>query len=195
MTRSECEYWLIYAIIVAGKSAKFAEQKMEALGLTKEASSIRLIGRIAGYGDLKQWLKEARTGCYGKLVRAFTDIECRDINAVTCTLDELEKIHGVGPKTARFFLMMRDPGARYAALDTHILKWLRAQGYAAPKSTPQSRKKYLELEAIFLQLADKIHLATGVTPRELDYLIWSEYSSKGTVQVSGQLAFKEEGNP
>lgn len=188
MTRNECEYWLIYAIIVAGKSAKFAEQKMEALGLSKEKSSLGTIRNIAGFGDLGHWVETARTGNYGKLIRAFTDIECRKTDAVTCNLDELEKIHGIGPKTARFFLMMRDPGARYAALDTHILKWLRAQGYDAPKSTPQSRKKYRELEEIFLQLADKMLL----TPRELDYHIWSEYSSK---QISGQLSLGTEGTP
>lgn len=81
--------------------------------------------------------------------------------------EDLEKVHGIGPKTSRFFIMWIRPGERYAALDVHILRWLKARGHDAPRTTP-SYPKYSHLEAIFIAEAD----ALGKTPRQLDYEIW-----------------------
>ena len=85
--------------------------------------------------------------------------------------EELEEIHGIGPKTSRFFIMWTRPGANYAALDTHILKWLALRGHKVPKSTP-SGKKYKEIEKIFLREAAEL----GMSPQELDTIIWKSFS-------------------
>ena len=61
--------------------------------------------------------------------------------------------------------------AEYAALDVHILRWMKSLGYDAPKQTPVG-KKYKELENIFLNEAKQRNL----TPGELDYIIWSNGS-------------------
>lgn len=87
------------------------------------------------------------------------------------TIEDLESIKGVGPKTSRFFRMCHDPEAKHAALDTHILKWMRAQGIDCPKSTPTGTR-YLELEQKFLSLVPE-----GLTPAEFDLQIWRSYAN------------------
>ena len=62
---------------------------------------------------------------------------------------------------------------RFAGLDTHILKFLTAKGFDAPKSTPASKKKYVELEQAFIEIAEK----EGKTPATLDLEIWNTYSA------------------
>ena len=104
------------------------------------------------------------------LAKCFASVCSLDAQVITC--DELEAIHGIGPKTARFFLMWTNPEARYAALDTHILKYLRSLGHAAPKSTPPAGSIYRRLELAFIAEADR----QGKTPRELDYEVWERYS-------------------
>jgi thermostable 8-oxoguanine DNA glycosylase len=90
------------------------------------------------------------------------------INLQTCSPTELETIHGIGPKTARFFIIWTRPDARVAALDVHVLRWLKTLGYDAPSQTP-SGKRYVELEIAFLAEADR----RRVTPHILDQQIWS----------------------
>jgi len=175
MTKYGCEYWLIYSIIVAGKSAEFANSKMRQLA--PEGTDIfKMLRRCNNKHWMMMLVQKYKLGNYKKLTRAFMEV-CQ-LNAKTCTLEDLEKIHGIGPKTSRFFIMLRNPETRVAALDTHILKWLREKGYNAPKSTPQSGAKYKELEAAFIREADRI----GVTPRALDIYIWEMYSGRNKKQ-------------
>lgn len=171
LSRWEVETRLIYALLVAGKSAKFAERKLiNLLAPMKESEPpFAFLRRQIDNEVLDHWLRTVKTGSYKRLNKAIPMIINLDVKTVN--LEELEAIHGIGPKTARFFLLWTRPGVRYAALDTHILKWLREIGYDAPKSTP-SGKKYAELENIFLAEADK----RKMTPRDLDWQIWSKYA-------------------
>ena len=91
------------------------------------------------------------------------------------TVDELVRVKGIGPKTARFFVMHSRKNERVATLDVHILKWLREQGVEnVPSQTPQNSLNYNRLEKAFLELAEKM----GRTPAELDLQIWREKSQK-----------------
>jgi thermostable 8-oxoguanine DNA glycosylase len=91
---------------------------------------------------------------------------------MTCNAEELEKIYGIGMKTSRCFLIHSRKNARYAGLDTHVLKFLRAKGVQdVPKSTPTSRKLYLRLEAEFLKLSDE----SGKSVADLDLEVWNKY--------------------
>ena len=167
----QLQFRIIYSIIVAGKSAKFAEKVMtNLLGIYSRPP----FGQIQYWnenGRLLDELKKAKTGNYKKISKALTELVNSNIDLRTCGPEDLEKIHGIGPKTSRFFIMWTRPNVRYAALDTHILKWLRARGHDVPKTTP-SGKKYKEIEQIFLTEADKL----GIPPQELDTKIWKEYS-------------------
>jgi thermostable 8-oxoguanine DNA glycosylase len=48
---------------------------------------------------------------------------------------------------------------------------MRELGYNVPKSTP-TKKKYLEIERTFLELADK----SGMSIAEFDLAIWNKYA-------------------
>lgn len=164
------EYKLLFAIIVAGKSAKFAEAVMERLfPITGDWTTyFQQLRDWVNAGVLREKIKEARTGNYGKIEKGFTYIAERAWNLETVTIAQLEAIPGVGPKTARFFLLWTDRKERVAALDVHVLRWMATKGYKVPRSTP-SGKKYAEIEKQFIAEADK----RGVTPRELDFAIWA----------------------
>jgi len=93
----------------------------------------------------------------------------------TCSIDELESIFGIGRKTSRCFVMHSRRNAQCAGLDTHILKFLRSKGHDVPKSTPGSKKKYLEIENLFLKYAKK----SNKTIAKFDLDIWKKYAYNG----------------
>jgi hypothetical protein len=178
----ELEWSLIYSLIVAGKSATFADRATQEFVMRLRGdvppghmrTPFQIIRIMNDPAKLEGLLKLAKTGNYGKLTRALTEIAGAHINLETCGPEELERIHGIGPKTSRFFILWTRPGAEYAALDTHILAWLRETVGVddAPKSTPPAGKLYERLEAIFIKQAKQRNL----TPRELDWQIWKQRS-------------------
>lgn len=193
MTDQELQLRLLYAVIVAGKSAKFAEQAMAKLfaGLGDELPFHRIqVWFCNGYLDHR--LRMAKVGNYGKVFKAFHQIAFAGLDLRTCSPTQLEAIHGIGPKTARFFIIWTRMDARVAALDVHVLRWLRQQGHDAPRQTPQGRR-YAELEAIFLVEADR----RGLTPHQLDAMIWSagsRYDQATSFNMVSDLVGADNGN-
>lgn len=176
MTDRELQLRMLYAVLVAGKSARFAESKMQTLfGGTDEPPFV-LIRRWDRNGELRNRMVSAKTGNYGKNVPAFAELARLSHEGVldlsTCSPADLERIRGVGPKTSRFFILWTREDARCAALDVHILRWLKQRGYEGiPDSTP-SGSRYERIERMFLDEAERL----GVTPRHLDAVIWDESS-------------------
>lgn len=168
MNSHELEWRLLYSMVVAGKSAEFATKALQRfLSPLAFSSPFQNIRYHAMHDTLDYRLRHARTGNYGKLARGFEAVAKAGFDLSTCTAEQLEAIHGIGPKTSRFFILWTRPDARHAALDTHVLKWLRYLGHDAPKSTP-SGQKYAVLEKVMLDEADR----RGITARALDALIW-----------------------
>lgn len=161
---------LIFAIIVAGKSARFAEAVMQRLFPEDRNNESYLEEIVEWYhrGVIREKLEAARTGNYTKLENAFEYICENGVDLDNPTPEKLEQIPGVGPKTSRFYILWTDHTARVAALDVHVLRWMKDKGYDVPKSTPNG-KKYLEIEKLFIAEADK----RGVSPRDLDFAIWA----------------------
>jgi thermostable 8-oxoguanine DNA glycosylase len=181
--RRDMEVWLLFCIAVAGKNSK---NTTKALGrftayteIWSEYPLYAIKEMLERMGDevLDRYLRAARFGQYTKLHRAFSETArefwCRDLR--TLTIEELESIHGIGPKTSRYFKLTTDREARVAALDTHILKWLKKLGYPdIPKSTPSGRN-YARIEQYFLQEVDK----RGMTINDLDIAVWTAYNKGG----------------
>jgi hypothetical protein len=119
---------------------------------------------------LRDLMATARIGQYTRLTRCWRESLSLDLR--NDPLEAFEAIHGVGPKTARMFIMHSRPNQRVAALDTHLLKYLEANGHIVPKATPSSIKQYHELENAFLTLAD----AAGESPADHDLRIWKSYA-------------------
>lgn len=171
--QAKLEYKLLYSLVVAGKSATFAERVMQRFFGIKHVDELATAKRqpfawVRYLGNnLETALRSSRSGNYTKLTHAFMAVAESGINLRTCTPQDLEAIKGIGPKTSRFFILWTRKNESYAALDTHILKWLRYLGHKAPKSTPTGAK-YAELEKVFLAEVKKRNTTTS----ELDYAIW-----------------------
>ena len=171
----EIEWKLLYSVIVAGKSAEFAQNVMDRFFgyRNDDEGPLDLLRRLVESGEIDEKLREARAGSYTRIGKCFTEIIEYNLDPATCSVAKLEEFHGIGPKTARFFVMWTRENQNYAALDTHILKWMNYLGWPVPKSTP-SGKKYAEIERHFLAEAQK----RNISARDLDALIW-EYCHAG----------------
>lgn len=175
VTPAEAQYRLLYTAVVAGKSASFARAAMQRfMADAGNLSPYDYVSFLDRSGALEVKLRDARAGSYGRLTECFRQIAKTRPDLMTVRPEELEVFHGIGPKSSRFAILWVRPQERFAALDTHILKWLRFVGYAAPKATP-SGEKYAALERIFISEADR----RGFNPRLLDAMIW-EYAANWT---------------
>ena len=173
----EKEYFLIFSIIVAGRNAKMAlEKAWRLLEFTwGEETPFDLIKHYIDNKTLVQKLKSLKIGQYTRIEKALKDII--NLNVETCTLDDLLACHGVGNKTARFFLLNTRKDAEYAVLDTHVLKWLRSifgNWRSVPKSTPTSQSLYQfwENEAMYAMKKEYPER----TLAQADFEIWKTFA-------------------
>jgi len=147
--------------------------------------------RTGPFGVIKKWYQRSENlTAFRELVRKFglgkhtvkgrgiVELAHSGLDLKTCSTEELEQIHGISFKTSRFFILHTRPGVKVAALDTHILRYMRDQGCDTPRNTPSSGKKYRDLEKQFIVLANK----SGRTIADFDLAIWNEYSGH---KVSG----------
>lgn len=180
-TDRELQEFMIFAICAAGKNANTTATILNAIFEENEHlwSDVLPIAYLAKEGTfLPEYLRLKGIGCYNN--RAKTIYELRNHLLADpdflghCSVADLESIHGIGPKTARFFIMHSRPDQRVAALDTHILKELKANGFKVPKSTPPAGNKYRELEGNFIQLADK----AGKSVADYDLEVWKKHRKK-----------------
>jgi N-glycosylase/DNA lyase len=104
---------------------------------------------------------------------------------VICKLDKLPKdgfkarkflvdnVNGLGMKEASHFL--RNIGyTNLAIIDGHILNSMKEHGIIQTGQRPSNAKKYLEYEKQFFGFANKL----GISPDELDVLLWSRKTGK-----------------
>lgn len=172
----EVQATLVFAVMVAGKTEGFARNVVGRL-LDPGHLPFDTIGDMISHGALGTSLRLARSGSYMRLGRCLRELI--EVDPMTCTVEDLEAVHGIGPKTARAFLLWTRPDVRHAALDTHILKYLRWLGYDAPRATPTG-SKYLALEALFIERADRL----GMTPAALDAEVWEHYAKRAPKEVT-----------
>jgi thermostable 8-oxoguanine DNA glycosylase len=169
-TDAELEAMLLFSIMVANKRADQTYAKFEAF-LSYGPPNQSPFGKVEWMlrRGLVRYLRIVRAGQYARIAAAFRGV--LSLNLRTCTVADLEAVHGIGPKTARMFLLHSRPAQRVAVLDTHILAWLAQCGVAdVPRSTPPAGKHYERLELAFLDLCDK----AGADPASLDLTIWAD---------------------
>lgn len=183
-TDKELEEFILFWVCAAGKNGRTAARCLDKFIKTYHAfyqnsTPFGVVLWLHALYDLPQTLKECGIGCYNSKARTFHELAVAkfrgELDLKTCSASDLEKIHGIGPKTARCFILHSRPNAQVAGLDTHILKHLRSLGYDVPKHTPTG-KKYLDIEKIVLMLAKE----AGMTPAEYDLHIWNQYSVPST---------------
>jgi len=169
--------WLLFGICVAGKNANQTAAKVERFlyGLPTipgKRTPFQRVQYLIDKGMLGWRLRLNKLGQYKRINKAFREVIRLDPETVT--IEELEGVHGVGAKTARMYALYTRPDQQVIPLDTHILKWLRANGYDAPKGTPPPGRKYRELEAAFIAEGRR----RGLTPKQWDTEVWQFYANR-----------------
>jgi thermostable 8-oxoguanine DNA glycosylase len=162
-------FWL-FCLFVRGKNADVQAKKLGTFLTNIGETGDRLVNLTKR--RIKEELRVVKAGQYVTLTAAIDQtilwLNRDPFYLRHCTVAELEGITGVGPKTARFFVMHTQRDAKVAALDVHILRYLGLRlATPVPLTTPTG-KKYLELEQIFLDMARD----AGVEPAVMDLAIW-----------------------
>ncbi len=169
-TKEELEKFWLFCIFVVGKNSTIQLKKLNEF-LPNNAPPFEYIR--SNIQNLRDKLTEFKIGQYNRIERSIK--ESLDLDLAACFVEDLSNIYGIGPKTARFFLLHSRRGCNHIVLDTHILRWLRNNDVNAPKATPPE-PKYSEIEKraqeIFnLKFPNK-------TPAEIDLEIWANESGR-----------------
>lgn len=169
----DLELFWYFAMFVAGKNAGVTAQKVTEMfsPLTENEWPREYLG---GMNDRQRLavLKKYGIGQYTRLGPAVKGSLTTDLRKTSAI--DLERIPGVGPKTAKFFVLHSRRGAKCVPLDTWILAFLRDKGVDAPMSTPPSGRKYDALEAVAIQKLQAEY--PGKTLAAADLLTWRKYS-------------------
>lgn len=186
MNSDQREYWILFGIAVAGKGATQTEKKLNnfltdayekrcAVSWIKRVdfTPFQCIRWLARERQLMYLLKKHKLGQYKRIEPALI-FAASNLDVAELTIDNLEAVPGIGPKTARMILLYAYPDMQCVPLDTHILKYLRLMGIlSAPKSTPPAGAFYNLLENLFVAEAK----AQDKTVRQLDTEVWKAYHS------------------
>lgn len=193
-TDAELEELLFFCVVVPGHNAKTTSASLDKFLAGKRA--FEFVRRITGGSPFKSeneslvayafrsawsWrrlmksLEAAGIGCRTRVSRSLWELSFSGLDLRTCSVGDLEKIHGVGRKTSRFFTVhsRKEPGD-VAILDVHILHYLDSMGHKVPKHTPTSKKQYEAIEKIFVEYAKK----SGKTLAEFDLELWKAGAQK-----------------
>ena len=175
-TDVELESFWIFCILVAGKNSDTTSRLVTKLLKNRGDKTPFEFIRSLKLTELRNYLVAHKTGQYDRIRKALFFSAKLDLR--TCTRDDLMDIHGVGPKTARFFLLHSREFCDEVVLDTHILNWMRVKCDIkdAPKNTPQVPEKYAKYAGLCKYLME-IHYP-GLTLAQADLMIWTEMSGR-----------------
>ena len=181
--RGELEEFLLFCIVVAGKTAYIQAQKLEdflksvnaRLMMPESSSPFQILKSANQHGILMEEIQKAKLGQYRKTYNGFKYITEREYDLTRMTPEELELIPGVGMKTSRFFLLHSDKTYKdkIAIIDTHILKFIKENiDIRAPKSTPTIRVTYKYWEDRFLYWCE----SNNKNVADFDLEVWKSYA-------------------
>jgi thermostable 8-oxoguanine DNA glycosylase len=189
-TEGELQKFLLFCIVVAGKTAYIQAQKLEEfllsvnerLMLPEHVDPFQSLISADQHGILFEEIKKAKLGQYKKIYSGFKFITQKDYNLNRMTPKILEEIPGVGMKTSRFFLLHSDIfyKDKIAILDTHILNFIRENiDDRAPKSTPVIPLTYRFWEDMFLNWCNN----NNKNVADFDLEVWKSYARKKNEQT------------
>lgn len=190
-TEEELQLFLLFCIVVAGKTAYIQADKLEQflcsvnerLMMPEHVSPFETIISAEHHDILMQEIQEAKLGQYKKIYRAFKYISENKIDLTRMTPELLELIPGVGMKSSRFFLLHSDKNWQnyIAILDTHILKFIKENiDNRAPKSTPTIRVTYKYWEDVFLHWCEQ----NNKNVADFDLEVWKSYARTKKVSLT-----------
>ena len=182
-TEAELECFLLFCIVVAGKTAYIQARKLDEfltsvnkrLMMPEHVNPFQSLKSAEQHGILMEEILKAKLGQYKKIYNGFKYISEREYNLNRMTPQLLECIPGVGMKTSRFFLLHSDKfyKDKIAILDTHILKFIKENiDDKAPKSTPTIRVTYKYWEDVFLYWCE----CNNKNVADFDLEVWKSYA-------------------
>jgi hypothetical protein len=185
-TQSELQEFLLFCINVSGKKSAVEAPKLEVFlervrGITGHSKPFDGMTKLyftrpdrhnRDDNRLLEIMHWAAISPYKQRYNSYCDVlKLGDLRTVSLT--RLLQVRGIGLKTARFFLSHSREDFDEPMLDTHILRFLRDQGYKdAPKSTPQNVGIYNYYANVFKMFARTL----GKSVTDLDLEIWKQYS-------------------
>lgn len=173
-TDAELQAFWLFGAFCAGKNSDYAARCLASLLKNSNGKNPFDYLRELGETAIHNALVACRIGQYARLCSFI--MQSLNLDLRTATVDDLIKVHGIGPKTARFFLLHTRQNEQLAVLDTHILKFLRDNGFDAPQSTPTNKNKYAQLEKSFLYLCSTLFPSMSVA--DVDLTLWMKYSGR-----------------
>ena len=182
-TEEELQLFLLFCIVVAGKTAYIQAEKLEQflcsvnerLMMPKFVLPFQTLKSAEQHGILMQEIQKAKLGQYRKIYAGFKFISEYKFDLRKTTTEQLEVIPGVGMKSSRFFLLHSDLNYQnnIAILDTHILKFIKENiDDRAPKSTPTIRVTYKYWEDVFLYWCE----LNNKNIADFDLEVWKTYA-------------------
>ena len=182
-TQNELEEFLLFCIVVAGKTAYIQSRKLDEfltslnkrLMMPENVYPFQSLKSANQHGILMEEILKAKLGQYKKIYNGFKYITEHEYDLTRMNPDLLERIPGVGMKTSRFFLLHSDINYKdkIAILDTHILKFIKENiDDRAPKSTPTIRVTYKYWEDLFLYWCE----LNNKNVADFDLEVWKSYA-------------------
>jgi thermostable 8-oxoguanine DNA glycosylase len=150
-------FWL-FCILVPGKSATQASVALNRLLKTCSGFPLTWLLNKDHFGvdccrftggktsDMTRAIEDCGIGQYRRITTAVRDSAVLDLSG--SPLEVFTLVRGVGPKTARFFLLHSRENSEVAVLDTHIMAWIREWHSDAPYPVPKNR--YEEWESVVI---------------------------------------------
>ncbi len=178
-TTAELEFFLLFCMVVAGKKSDIQARKLSEWYNTPEQrynqdSPFEYIERLDADGELRYSLEGVKMGQYGRLEKSFKAVAELGLDLKKCSLHDLCQIPGVKFKTSNFFLTHSREDYEVPVLDTHVLKFLKAEGIkGVPVSTPQDEKVYNFFADKFVKIAKQMKMSVA----DLDLQVWKQYST------------------
>ena len=184
-TEEELQEFLLFCIVVAGKTAYIQAKKLDELlasinkrlMMPEHVSPFQSLISADQHGILMEEISLVKLGQYRKIYAGFKYITQHKYDLRNTTPSQLELIPGVGMKTSRFFLLHSNISYKdqIAILDTHILKFIRENiDHRAPKSTPTISVTYKYWEDLFLYWCQ----CNNKNVADFDLEVWKSYARR-----------------
>ena len=176
-TLPQLEATALFSVLVAGKAAIPTARALDRLLInakeyinTKAHRPFKIL-ELCNRITISNLLLQSGIGCHTAKGRAVYELVHSGLDLRTCSVEDLEGIYGIGPKTSRFFVLHTRPNQQLAVLDVHLLRFLRDWGHTVPAVTPSSTRRYKEIERTVLWHANEARMS----PAEFDLMVWNRY--------------------
>ena len=185
----ELEEFLLFCIVVAGKTAYIQAQKLNdflvsvntRLCMPEYINPFQSLKSAEQHEILMEEIQKAKLGQYKKIYTGFKYISEHNLDLRKTTTEQLELVPGVGMKSSRFFLLHSDETYKdnIAILDTHILKFIKENiDNRAPRSTPTIRVTYKYWEDVFLYWCE----LNNKNVADFDLEVWKSYARVAKIE-------------